>query len=75
MAQSDYVPAADIPPTVYESEEKSPQNMDFDTANNMFVAHAGWYNDQLIHVSCFSCRSVHSSLDGWFPLTLLLCYR
>ncbi len=25
---------------------------DFDATNNMFVAHSGWYNDQLIHYYC-----------------------
>jgi hypothetical protein len=34
---------------VYEATEMSPQNMDFDATNNMFTAHSGWYNDQLIH--------------------------
>jgi hypothetical protein len=46
-AQSDYVSSA--PATVYESSTMSPQNMDFDAANNMFKAHAGWLNDKLIH--------------------------
>lgn len=44
---TDYIDEA--PATVYEATEMSPQNMDFDAANNMFVAHSGWYNDQLIH--------------------------
>lgn len=46
-AQSDYLNAT--PPTIYEAEEMSPQNMDFDSENNMFVAHAGWYKDHLVH--------------------------
>lgn len=37
------------PPTVYEAEEMSPQNMDFDRENNMIIAHSGWYNDFLVH--------------------------
>jgi hypothetical protein len=44
---SDYLDAA--PATVYEAAEMSPQNMDFDAENMMFVAHSGWYNDMLIH--------------------------
>jgi hypothetical protein len=44
---SDYVDEA--PATAYEAEELSPQNLDFDAANNMFVAHSGWYNDKMIH--------------------------
>jgi hypothetical protein len=36
------------PLTVYEAAEMSPQNMDYDKANNMFIAHAGWYNDKEI---------------------------
>ena len=36
---TDYLDAA--PATVYEDEELSPQNMDFDKENNMFVAHSG----------------------------------
>jgi len=47
QGQDDYIDAA--PPTVYEAAELSPQNIDFDSANNMFVAHAGWYNDRLVH--------------------------
>jgi hypothetical protein len=43
----DYIDAA--PATVYEATELSPQNMDFDSTNNMFIAHSGWYNDKLIH--------------------------
>mmetsp|Transcript_36461 Transcript_36461/g.74407 ORF Transcript_36461/g.74407 Transcript_36461/m.74407 type:complete len:454 (-) Transcript_36461:313-1674(-) len=43
----DYI--TELPPTVYESDTMSPQNMDFDKANNMFVAHSGWYNDKLVH--------------------------
>lgn len=39
----------EIPPTVYEAFEMSPQNMDYDAANKMFVAHSGWYRDQLVH--------------------------
>lgn len=38
-----------VPKTVYESETMSPQNMDFDAVNNRFIAHAGWYNNKLIH--------------------------
>ena len=38
-----------VPPTIYEAEEMSPQNMDFDKENNMFIAHAGWYNDFVVH--------------------------
>ena len=37
------------PATVYEAKAKSPQNMDYDEVNNMFVAHSGWYNDKLVH--------------------------
>jgi len=37
------------PLTVYESEMMSPQNMDFDMENNMFIAHDGWYNDVPVH--------------------------
>ncbi len=37
------------PPTVYEASTVSPQNMDFDQTNNMFIAHPGWLNDKLIH--------------------------
>lgn len=37
------------PPTVYEDPNISPQNMDYDRENNMFVAHPGWLNDKLIH--------------------------
>lgn len=44
---SDYIDAT--PATVYEAETPSPQNMDFDSENNMFVAHSGWYNDRLVH--------------------------
>jgi hypothetical protein len=44
---NDYITVA--PPTVYEATEKSPQNEDFDTVNNMFIAHPGWYNDYPIH--------------------------
>ena len=44
---ADYIET--VPPTVYEAEEMSPQNMDFDRENNMFIAHAGWYNDFEIH--------------------------
>ena len=36
---ADYLDAA--PATVYEAAELSPQNMDFDMENNMFVAHSG----------------------------------
>jgi hypothetical protein len=43
----DYIQSA--PATVYEAAEMSPQNMDFDSENNMFVAHSGWYNDREIH--------------------------
>ena len=43
----DYVTEA--PATVYEAETTSPQNMDFDQENNMFIAHSGWLNDKLIH--------------------------
>lgn len=44
---ADYIDS--VPPTVYEADEPSPQNMDFDKENNMFIAHAGWYNDFEIH--------------------------
>lgn len=44
---TDYIDVA--PATVYEAAEMSPQNMDFDAANNMFIAHSGWYNDNEIH--------------------------
>ncbi len=37
------------PPTVYEDPSISPQNMDYDRTNNMFIAHPGWLNDKLIH--------------------------
>ena len=37
------------PPTVYESEQMSPQNMDYDRENKMFPAHIGWYNDHGVH--------------------------
>ena len=43
----DYLTQA--PATVYESEQMSPQNMDYDATNKMFVAHACWYNDRLVH--------------------------
>ncbi len=43
----DYITAA--PDTVYTSGPMSPQNMDFDAANNMFIAHPGWLNDHLTH--------------------------
>ena len=39
----------EAPLTVYETGPMSPQNMDFDTKNNMFVAHSGWYNDADVH--------------------------
>jgi len=39
----------DMLATVYEAEAITPQNMDFDKANNMFVAHEGWLNDHQIH--------------------------
>ena len=44
---SDYIASA--PETVYTSGPMSPQNMDFDAANNMFKAHSGWLNDKLVH--------------------------
>ena len=43
----DYIAVA--PKTVYDADEKSPQNMDFDAENNMFVAHACFYNDYEVH--------------------------
>lgn len=46
-AQDDYL--TEVPPTVYESDEMSPQTIDYDKANKRFPAHAGWYNDRLIH--------------------------
>ena len=65
LAQSDYI--TEVLPTVYESGEMSPQNMDFDRENNMFVAHAGWYNDKLIHYykvrsSLLTARWIHGVL-------------
>jgi len=39
----------EAPATVYEATDMSPQNMDYDAANKMFIAHSGWYNDQLVH--------------------------
>lgn len=39
----------EAPMTVYESETLSPQNIDFDKENMLFVAHPGWYNDALVH--------------------------
>jgi hypothetical protein len=39
----------DAPPTVYEDVNISPQNIDFNPTNNLFIAHAGWYNDALVH--------------------------
>eukprot|EP00934_Nitzschia_sp_Nitz4_P009487 Nitzschia sp. Nitz4//scaffold87_size112219//15007//17762//NITZ4_004062-RA/size112219-augustus-gene-0.58-mRNA-1//-1//CDS//3329559333//9477//frame0 len=47
MVESDYL--TETPATLYEAEEISPQNLDFDAENNRFIAHAGWYNDHLIH--------------------------
>lgn len=44
---SDYID--ETPATVYEADEMSPQTMDYDRANKMFMAHSGWYNDKLIH--------------------------
>ncbi|CAB9496042.1 expressed unknown protein [Seminavis robusta] len=38
----------EAPPTVYEDENISPQNADYDAVNKMFVAHPGWYNDKSI---------------------------
>lgn len=38
----------EAPKTVYEADTLSPQNMDFDAANNVFVAHPGWHNDVLV---------------------------
>lgn len=47
---SDYLDPLVAPMTVYEDTiNKNPQNMDFDTDQNMFVAHSGWYQDHLIH--------------------------
>ena len=43
----DYIVSA--PATVYEYTNITAQNMDFDKAENMFIAHSGWYNDKLIH--------------------------
>lgn len=37
------------PPTVYEASTMSPQNMDYDAVNKMFIAHSGWLNDKLVH--------------------------
>lgn len=45
--QSDYLDPLVPPTTVYEGD-KTPQNMDFDQENNMFVAHPGWYNDRSV---------------------------
>lgn len=46
-AQSDYTNEA--PKTVYEADQLSPQNMDYDAVNKMFTSHSGWYNDKLVH--------------------------
>lgn len=46
-AGSDYIPAP--PPTVYEDSAMSPQTMDYDRENRMFIAHPGWIRDRLIH--------------------------
>ena len=43
----DYIDVA--PMTVYEADEKSPQNMDFDAENNMFVSHACFLDDHEVH--------------------------
>lgn len=47
VAASDYITQA--PPTVYETGPPNPENMDYDRANKMFVAHPGYYKDRLIH--------------------------
>jgi hypothetical protein len=44
---SDYIDVA--PMTVYESDEASPQTLDYDKERRVFPAIAGWYNDYLIH--------------------------
>lgn len=46
---SDYLDPLVAPMTVYEDPIKSPQNMDYDTDKNVFVAHSGWYQDRLVH--------------------------
>lgn len=56
MAGTKKIAAADCiarsqaaPPTVYEAEAMSPQNMDYDRRNKMFIAHSGWYNDKMVN--------------------------
>jgi hypothetical protein len=44
-----YAALTTAPATVYEAAEMSPQNMDYDSAKKLFPAHAGWFNDKLIH--------------------------
>lgn len=39
----------ELPLTVYESEKMSPQNMDYDQENKLFVIHPGYYKNKLIH--------------------------
>jgi len=64
LNSADYIDSA--PSTVYEAatpEDMNPQNMDYDQENNMFVAHAGWYNDMLIHYYKFRMYTP-STYDG-----------
>jgi hypothetical protein len=62
---NDYIDEA--PPTFYELDPITPQNMDFDRENNMFPAHSGWYNDFEIHYYKFRMYTP-STLPGVITL-------
>jgi hypothetical protein len=63
----DYI--TEVPPTVYEADEISPQNADYDKDNMMFIAHPGWLNNK---VRWF--LSDQSPFTRPSPLTLTVLY-